>query len=462
MILGKRYEGPEVDLWSLGVILFALLCGHLPFDDDDVKELYRKISTATYVTPAYLTESSKDLISRMITVHPKKRATLQEVKNHPWTNEGYDGPPENFIPARQGFSAEEAEPDIVDKLASFGYNKDDLAKPVEEGAPNAVRSTYYLVQEMFRREEEKFKKLRDQPRIDVTGRSNLEILGAITEDRAEEELDTDSDLPSITIPSTPGSPGLASSSTPAASSRSPTPSKYSRILDDFSRNSHSPTNTPGGAEVAQLRGRRASASSASASAAPPPLVPSSTNPNVVPPLFPNKNLSPAAASSAGAPGASSPSPSTPTTPGGSGSSSSSAPAVPPQRGRRLSLPSIEYSSKKRNSLSSTEGEVLPGIPGRIRTLSGWFSVSTTSSKPPLELIAEITRCLEANELVFEYDGSYSFVCEEDQKKSSVVAFEIEICKVTKMALLGLHLKRVRGSIWAYKKICNKVLANLNL
>lgn len=64
--------------------------------------------------------------------------------------------------------------------------------------------------------------------------------------------------------------------------------------------------------------------------------------------------------------------------------------------------------------------------------------------------------------MFEYDGSYSFVCEEDQKKSSVVAFEIEICKVTKMALLGLHLKRVRGSIWAYKKICNKVLANLNL
>ncbi|KAI9143303.1 kinase-like domain-containing protein, partial [Paraphysoderma sedebokerense] len=86
MILGKKYEGPEVDMWSLGVILFALLCGHLPFDDENIKELYKKISSGTYTVPSYLSPDARHLIQRLITVDPKKRATLDEVMNHPWVN----------------------------------------------------------------------------------------------------------------------------------------------------------------------------------------------------------------------------------------------------------------------------------------------------------------------------------------------------------------------------------------
>ncbi|KAI9217042.1 kinase-like domain-containing protein, partial [Blastocladiella britannica] len=84
MILGKKYEGPEVDMWSVGVILFALLCGHLPFDDENIKELYKKIAAGTFTCPPYLSAPAKHLITRLITVDPRKRATLDEVLNHQW------------------------------------------------------------------------------------------------------------------------------------------------------------------------------------------------------------------------------------------------------------------------------------------------------------------------------------------------------------------------------------------
>ena len=71
-------------MWSLGVILFALLCGYLPFDDENVKELYRRIASANYKCPDHVSPEAKHLISRMICVDPKKRATLEEVKNHRW------------------------------------------------------------------------------------------------------------------------------------------------------------------------------------------------------------------------------------------------------------------------------------------------------------------------------------------------------------------------------------------
>ena len=79
---------------SMGVILFALLCGYLPFDNANVTQLYQQILKGDYTFPSHLSEGSKSLISMLLVRDPAKRATMEQVRNHPWLNVGYAKPPE--------------------------------------------------------------------------------------------------------------------------------------------------------------------------------------------------------------------------------------------------------------------------------------------------------------------------------------------------------------------------------
>jgi len=86
MILGNRYNGLMVDIWSSGIILFAMVFGFLPFDEPSQDVLYQKITKGKYTVPSCSSERFQDFIKRILTTDPKKRINLDEIKIHPWFN----------------------------------------------------------------------------------------------------------------------------------------------------------------------------------------------------------------------------------------------------------------------------------------------------------------------------------------------------------------------------------------
>ncbi|KAI8565794.1 hypothetical protein RHMOL_Rhmol03G0289400 [Rhododendron molle] len=90
LLANKGYEGAAADVWSCGVILFELLAGRLPFDDQSLMNLYRKILRAEYAFPEWFTESQKILISRILDPNPKTRITTAEIIEDQWFQTNYD------------------------------------------------------------------------------------------------------------------------------------------------------------------------------------------------------------------------------------------------------------------------------------------------------------------------------------------------------------------------------------
>ncbi|EQC31477.1 CAMK/CAMKL/AMPK protein kinase [Saprolegnia diclina VS20] len=141
MIEGKMYVGPKADIWSLGVILFAMVCGFLPFEDNNTSILYKKILSGQYKTPNYISSLVQDLIRKILETDPIKRFSLDDIRDHAWCKSVEAQMPKALVPVVAGNINKMA----LIKLEELGMDKEAVTQSVATQAYNSLSASYYLI-----------------------------------------------------------------------------------------------------------------------------------------------------------------------------------------------------------------------------------------------------------------------------------------------------------------------------
>uniref|UniRef100_A0A6I8QES4 non-specific serine/threonine protein kinase n=1 Tax=Xenopus tropicalis TaxID=8364 RepID=A0A6I8QES4_XENTR len=139
---GKKYDGPEVDVWSLGVILYTLVSGSLPFDGQNLKELRERVLRGKYRIPFYMSTDCENLLKKLLVLNPVKRGSLEQIMKDRWMNVGYED--EELKPYT------EPEPDFndtkrIDIMVTMGFSREEINNAVVNQKYDEVMATYLLL-----------------------------------------------------------------------------------------------------------------------------------------------------------------------------------------------------------------------------------------------------------------------------------------------------------------------------
>uniref|UniRef100_A0A3B4YE41 non-specific serine/threonine protein kinase n=1 Tax=Seriola lalandi dorsalis TaxID=1841481 RepID=A0A3B4YE41_SERLL len=151
---GQQYEGPQLDIWSMGVVLYVLVCGALPFDGPTLPVLRQRVLEGRFRIPYFMTEDCEHLIRRMLVLDPSKRLSVAQIKEHKWM--ALDVPVQRPVLYQQLLSAEgevgvgEYSEQVLRLMHSLGIDQHKTIESLQNKSYNHFAAIYYLLVERLK------------------------------------------------------------------------------------------------------------------------------------------------------------------------------------------------------------------------------------------------------------------------------------------------------------------------
>ncbi|KAM9424937.1 serine/threonine-protein kinase MARK2 isoform 7-T7 [Pholidichthys leucotaenia] len=535
---GKKYDGPEVDVWSLGVILYTLVSGSLPFDGQNLKELRERVLRGKYRIPFYMSTDCENLLKKFLILNPLKRGSLEQIMRDRWMNVGYEedelkpylepqldykDPRRTDIMLQMGFSQEEIQDSLVnqkynDVMATYlllDYRNSELDEGCIKPRPGSDVSNINAPSPTHKVQRSVSSNQKPQNRRGTDQGSSYSKRGGQTDNRSSVEDTARKGSSGSSTTKVPASPMVSSDR-----KKSATPSTNSILSTGTGRSRNSPLSerstlgqgiqngkdsapaqrAPGASPSAhnissaavsdrtnfsrgvgirstfhagQQRGARDQQGSAYPGG---PASPSLSHGNSqarrthgatgilskFTSKFVRKNLSfrfPRRSPYEGE---------------GRDEGSRSVLSSTVDKSEKMSGGVLSSSSNndENNSSPGSGNTGGTGTPPAIasqkdsakpRSLRFTWSMKTTSSMEPMEMMREIRKVLDSNSCEYELRERYMLLCMSgNPARDDFVQWEMEVCKLPRLSLNGVRFKRISGTSIAFKNIASKIANELKL
>uniref|UniRef100_A0A182NLI6 SNF-related serine/threonine-protein kinase n=1 Tax=Anopheles dirus TaxID=7168 RepID=A0A182NLI6_9DIPT len=212
ILLGDSYDAPAVDVWSLGVILFMLVCGHPPFQEANDSETLTMIMDCKYTMPAHVSDGCRNLISKMLVREPEKRATLHQIAVDEWLMEGScEETPENLPLVSREQVSEEDHSLIIQKMINGKIaTKEEILEALDRNEYNHITATYFLLAERKLRAHRQEEAQKRKPELTLPVSNSTRLLQNFKKNDSNDDEDSHDGLLStrlgmhLSVPRTPG------------------------------------------------------------------------------------------------------------------------------------------------------------------------------------------------------------------------------------------------------------------